>query len=193
VLLSIRAYAVHRKTNGLPGGTHGAVRKAIETGRVKTVGGKIDPEQADADWTRKTDPGKQRGGESRNPVEAPMAAAAGESADPRRRVAAGDVERPDDPPSGQIDDYQRSRAAKEYWESELSRLKAEREAGNLISRESAEKAWGGMVVSTRTKALYLPSQLASRLASESDPITCEEILKDAVHKLLSELSEYRPE
>ena len=60
MLLSIRGYAAHRKAKGLPGGTHGAVRKAIETGRVKLVDGKVDPDQADADWVRKTDPGKQR-------------------------------------------------------------------------------------------------------------------------------------
>jgi hypothetical protein len=95
-----------------------------------------------------------------------------------------------DAPGAQPDDYWKSRAAREYWESELSQLRAERERGNLISREAAELAWSGMVVSTRIKALYLPSQLANRLAAESDPITCEEILRDAIYRLLTELSEY---
>jgi hypothetical protein len=183
MLLSIRSYAAHRKSNGLPGGTHGAVRKAIEAGRIALIGGKVDADQADQDWASKTDPAKQRG-------DAPRRQPAAETPAGDRHKAETPV---DEPESGDANNYQQSRAAREFWESELSRLKAEREKGNLISRESAEKAWGGMVVSTRTKALYLPSQLASKLAAESDPITCQEILQDAVHKLLSELSEYRPE
>jgi hypothetical protein len=192
MLLSIRSYAAHRKQNGLPGGTHGAVRKAIETGRVKLVDGKVDSDQADQDWVRKTDPGKQRmdpcgSGEDASRRHPAVETPAIDRAQAETPAAA------EEPESGDASNYQKSRSAREYWESELSRLEVEKETGNLISRESAEKAWGDMVVSTRTKALYLPSQLASRLASESDPITCEEILKDAVHKLLSELSEYTPE
>jgi len=49
--LSIRAYAKHR------GVTEGAVRKAIKYGRIsKKDNGKIDPNLADSQWSKNTDP-----------------------------------------------------------------------------------------------------------------------------------------
>jgi len=49
--LSIRAYAKHR------GVTEGAVRKAIKSGRIsKKDNGKIDPNLADSQWSKNTDP-----------------------------------------------------------------------------------------------------------------------------------------
>jgi hypothetical protein len=55
-LISLRAYARHR------GCTIRAVQKAIESGRISTIDGRIDPVAADADWRRNTriqlDPGQ---------------------------------------------------------------------------------------------------------------------------------------
>jgi len=175
--LSLRAYAKHR------GVSLAAVQKAIKAGRVTTTAdGKIDPDKADNQWKSRTDPAKQQ--RKRKVAPAPPA----EPEVPSTPAEDGGGAEPEASP----DDYWKSRAAREYWESELSRLKAGREKGNLIVREAAEKAWGGMVVATRTKALYLPAQLANRLAAESDPINVEQILKDAIYRLLSELSEYQP-
>jgi len=175
--LSLRAYAKHR------GVSLAAVQKAIKAGRVTTTAdGKIDPDIADNQWKSRTDPAKQQRKRKATPAPPPEPEA------PSAPAEDGGAE-----PEASPDDYWKSRAAREYWESELSRLKAGREKGNLIVREAAEKAWGGMVVATRTKALYLPAQLANRLAAESDPVEIEQILKDAIYRLLSELSEYRPD
>jgi hypothetical protein len=181
MLLSLRAYAKHR------GVSLTAVQKAIKSGRVTTTAdGKIDPSIADNQWKSRTEPAKQ-GRKPKAKVKTETEAAPRVEAD-REPETDGGAE-----PEASPDDYWKSRAAREYWESELSRLKAGREKGNLIVREAAEKAWGGMVVATRTKALYLPAQLANRLAAESDPIEVEQILKDAIYRLLSELSEYQPD
>ena len=50
MLLSRREYAVHR------GVTVAAVQKAVETGRISLIDGKIDPEKADKEWTENTNP-----------------------------------------------------------------------------------------------------------------------------------------
>lgn len=184
MLLSIRAYAQHRKDRGLTGATHGAVRKAIESGRVKpSADGKIDPEKADRDWEAKTDPGRQRQSRQKQPQK---------KAAPPTEPKHSDPEVEGETPAADPNDYWKSRAAREYWESELSRLKAERERGNLIDAKDAERAWGGMVGAARAKALCLPGQLARKIALETDPVICEEMLKDAMYKLLAELSEYSP-
>lgn len=56
-LLSLRAYARHRKAQGLTGTTDGAVRKALATGRITAAAdGRVDPEQADRAWAASTAP-----------------------------------------------------------------------------------------------------------------------------------------
>lgn len=53
--LSIREYGKHRGELGLPGHTPWAVQKALKAKRIrKNANGKIDPEEADADWARTT-------------------------------------------------------------------------------------------------------------------------------------------
>ena len=181
-LLGINAYAEHRKEKGLSGGSRGAVQKAIKAGRIKaTADGKIDPAKADRDWETKTDPGRQRQQRPKQPTKKA-------APEPEPKEPASEGERPEADPG----DYWKSRAAREYWESELSRLKAERERGSQIVAADAERAWGGMIVAARTKALFIPGQLARKIALETDPVICEEILKDAMYKLLAELSEYSP-
>ena len=50
MLLSRREYAAHR------GIAVSAVQKAIETGRITLIDGKIDPEKADKEWAENTNP-----------------------------------------------------------------------------------------------------------------------------------------
>lgn len=60
-LMSERAYAEHRRTRGLMGGTQAAVNKAVASGRITKVVDPeskklmIDPAIADAQWERNTD------------------------------------------------------------------------------------------------------------------------------------------
>jgi len=59
--LSVRAYAAHRKRKRLQGGSPWSVHKAIQSGRIqRNRWGKIDPRDADRQWSEATDP-------SRNP------------------------------------------------------------------------------------------------------------------------------
>ncbi len=59
--LSNKAYARYRKERNLPGGTHQAVKKALERGRIcKNEYGLIDPRQSDVDWSENTSWSMQR-------------------------------------------------------------------------------------------------------------------------------------
>ncbi len=71
-LLSQRAYARHREQRGLLGKTLRAVQKAIATGRISTIEGKIDPEVADLQWGDRTDPAQAtRAAGQKNAAESP--------------------------------------------------------------------------------------------------------------------------
>jgi len=50
-----------------------------------------------------------------------------------------------------------------------------------------------MITTARNKALMLPNELSAKLAIETDPIICEQILKKAIDAMLSELAEWQPE
>jgi hypothetical protein len=54
MLLTVRAYAKHRKELGLPGGSFMAVSRAVDGGRIVLSGGKIDSEKADRAWAENT-------------------------------------------------------------------------------------------------------------------------------------------
>jgi len=88
--LSIRGYAQHRKDEGLPGGNPSAVQRAIKAGRItRNRHGKIDPERADAEWSKHTNPALSHG--------KPESGGNGDSADGtyqehRARIAAIDAE-----------------------------------------------------------------------------------------------------
>jgi len=70
--VSQRGYATLRRKRGLPGGSLSAVQKAVKSGRI-TLGpdGKIDPDQADRDWLRNTDPGRGHDPRRQSPASAP--------------------------------------------------------------------------------------------------------------------------
>jgi hypothetical protein len=52
--MTIIEYAAHRKAVGLSGGTRQAVDKAIASGRISLIEGRIDPAVADIQWERNT-------------------------------------------------------------------------------------------------------------------------------------------
>src|SRR5881296_953793 len=52
--LSLRRYAASQRERGLSGGTHEAVRRAAAAGRITLHDGKVDPAEADRDWSANT-------------------------------------------------------------------------------------------------------------------------------------------
>lgn len=194
----------------LRGLNRATISRQIKAGKIPTHSdGLIDPREADSAREKNLDPGKRLGAQARKRG-GPAVAWGGSGKSETRIGTEGDavpagstaqIAQPDaeeagpsagETPEADPNNYWKSRAAREYWESELSRLKAERERGSLIDAKDAELAWSGMIAATRSKILALPANLAHRLAVESDQILCEEMLKDAVHRLLTGLSEYRP-
>lgn len=85
-----------------------------------------------------------------------------------------------------------ARERKERALADIHEMEAAKMRKALIDAGDAERAWGGMIAAARSQLLALPANLAQKMAMESDQITCEEILKDAVCRALTELSRYRP-
>ena len=167
-LMTKAGYAEHRKALNLAGGSAPGVLLAVKSGRISQVlyGNKylIDSEQADKDWeanTKNMRPGA--GAKKEDP--APKVDHAGR-------------------------DYNESRAVKEYYESELSRLKYEEKQGTLIPAEVVKKVLyaAGRVI--RAGHSDIVAQLAPVVASTMDIPTVEAHLKKALDKISNEFADH---
>jgi hypothetical protein len=146
-LLGLRAYARHRGTLGLVGQTLGAVQKAIESGRISTIEGKIDPAVADIQWAQHTDPDQQR----RASAQLPTAGL------PMQRQPAAGIKVLEFPSAG-ID----ARRRRDLAEAELAELELKERLGVLCNKEDMLRG-----------AKRLASALVQLLAPIADRISAE--------------------
>jgi hypothetical protein len=158
--LSIRAYAKHR------GVAESAVRKAISQGRIsKGTNGKIDPQKADNEWRKNTDPAQIK--RTLPP----------ENSDYIHRSV---------PLSGPS--YQQSRAIKEAYSAKMIRLQFEKESKKLISVDEVKIVAFNAARMTRDRILNVPDRVIPQLVGKTNIFEMKEILKAELIKALEELS-----
>jgi hypothetical protein len=169
--LSLRAYAKHR------GVSLKAVQKAIQSGRIRTTSdGKINVEQADADWERNTGP-------------RPRATIASSSPPPRRvLMAAPDLPRQEGAGPGPLD-YARARAVRENYLARLAKIDFEERSGKLVSRDEVQVAAFNKFRTFRDGMLNVSDRVAAMLAAESDPAKVHAILTAEIRKALLEFAD----
>lgn len=147
-----------------------AVSQAIEAGRISTLPGPngrkmIDPEVADIQWKKNTDP-KQS--------ERANAAKRGEA------------------PSGGGDqagsEYWESKARREKAEAIMAELRAAELAGSLVSVERVRAASMRMSRMLRDSLLAIPPKIAPTLATESDSHAIEQALADSLRRALNDIA-----
>lgn len=175
--LSIRAYARHR------GVSHVAVKKAIDGGRISLEpDGTLDPEKADADWARNTEP---RG--------------------PRRTRAAGGAPEAEEavaaklPPLGGMNGaggttLLQARIANEVLKARHRQLDLEAKRGQKIDRDRAIAQVFKLAREERDAWLNWPNRVAPGLAAQLgvDEHALHVALDAAVRTHLEELGELRP-
>jgi phage terminase Nu1 subunit (DNA packaging protein) len=59
--------------------------------------------------------------------------------------------------------------------------------------EAVAEVMNDMVANARSRILAIPTLVAPRVADESDPAVCLEIIRDAAHEALTELTDYNPD
>jgi hypothetical protein len=128
ILLSMRAYAAHRRERGLIGGTHQAVSLAAKAGRITLIDGKVDPEVADIQWAEKTDAVQQlRGANGGHP---PAAGSMGKGG--------ADSSSPHDG-EGDQQGYWAAKRRREQAEAKNAELDLEERLGILVRRDEVNR------------------------------------------------------
>lgn len=166
--LSLRAYARHRKARGLDGGTHEAVRYAIKTGRITALpDGRIDPEQADAQWEQTTSPRATAIGS--HPVQgARRLPALGRQAGAHPAVSRS-VQPPtfSEPTLGSgASSLGTARAIREQFLARLAKLEYEERVGKLISRDEVQVAEFNATRIIRDGLQNIPDRVCGAITSE---------------------------
>lgn len=187
-LLSLRAYGRHRRGRGLPGTSHSAVRKAIQTGRIfhgVRIDAKgrerIDPKIADEEWTSSTDARKQRAARAGG---APPAAA---EEQPELFADAG----PRGLPQSTAPAIARSHQLQAVYKAQLTRLDYLQRAGKLVERAAVEAQAFATAREVRDNLLQIAYRLETQLAAETDPAACRELMLREIRAALSALAPER--
>ncbi len=170
--LSIRAYARHR------GVSDTAVHKAIRTGRITPeADGTIDPDRADRDWTRNSEPPKAGTGSRTVKVRV--------AEDPAPNLAAG-------LPAGGTTLVQ-ARTVNEVVKAQTNKVRLARLKGELVDRHQAIAHVFKLARTERDAWLNWPArisaQMAARLGVEAH--TLHVALDAAVREHLAELGELK--
>lgn len=176
--MGIRAYARHRSV------TPAAVRKAIKSGRITAVDGKIDPAAADQDWAANTDESKPRNSVSGNPgtrraSPAPLAA----NGRPTRQALPWKTAQPS------TGGYAAARAVRESYEARLKELDYKVRTGELISKDEVSAAVYAMNRRARDLLLAIPDRVSAVLAGISDAAEVHRILTEEFRRVCEELTQ----
>lgn len=161
-LMSQRAYARHRLELGLPGGTHKAVQKALDRGRISAnADGQIDSDQADRLWVANTNESRRRDGQQRGPFPAAQDAAPGGVS------------------------YAQANAIEKAYKAKLARLEYEERVGKLVPVDEVREKWAQIVVLTRNRVLGLPSKIKARIpsVSRSDVLVIEALVREVLEEI----------
>ena len=152
--LSVREYVAHRAELGLVGANKSAVQKALKSGRISYIGGDsrkgIDPETADAAWEANTSPARRH---------TQAHDAARESLEGRVENGLPTVR------DANVPDYQVSRARREHYQAELSRLELGEKLGQLVQTEAVAQQVQAMTGNVRQVLLTFPARVAPLLVA----------------------------
>jgi hypothetical protein len=155
-----------------------AVSKAIRSGRITTIGGKIDPVVADAAWTSNTRPRVDLHVPSTTPSLAPPPA---DGADP----GTGHDEAASDRP---LATFSAARALREIYLAKRAKLDFERAEGKLVRTEEVDALAFNAARKIRDQLLALPARLAPVIFAARDQAECYRILEDALRQVCSGIS-----
>lgn len=170
--ISIRAYARHR------GVSDTAVHKAIRTGRITPeADGTIDPDRADRDWTRNSEPPKA--GTGSRTVKVLVAG------DPAPNLATG-------LPAGGTTLVQ-ARTVNEVVKAQTNKVRLARLKGELVDRHQAIAHVFKLARTERDAWLNWPARISAQMAARLgvDAHALHVALEAAVREHLAELGELK--
>ena len=159
-----------------------AVQRAVKSGRISSVNGKIDPAQADREWRDNTDQSKPRNRITGKPKQTRVP---GEPSEPM------DFGGADEPPGGNgtATGYAKARAARELYQAQLAKLELDRQRGTLIRADEVRVGAFNMARKARDQLIALPERVAAILAATEDAAEIQHILEEEIERICQEIAD----
>lgn len=154
-------YARHRGT------TWATVHKAIQTGRIEMVEGKIHAETADLSWQENTRPKVDR--EASQKLGGVNAQRVSENPEQPQAPSASE------PPAEEDLDYHRDRARREKYAADDAAIDLAIKLGALARPDEIEKRVFAKVGFLRERLLQLPDRLSHEITPKAQDILAREI------------------
>ncbi|MEW6169876.1 MAG: hypothetical protein AB1651_19660 [Pseudomonadota bacterium] len=157
-----------------------AVSKAVKAGRLTLIDGLVDPELADREWARNTDPVQQERG-------------APEQFEVTQRRAS-DALIADGAAAQSLSDpvLVREKARTERLRAQILEDDLRRRRGELIEADQARRVHFNLARTTRNALLALPPRLAPLIAPITDASEVERLLDDEIRKICHQLASVPP-
>ena len=172
-LISQREYARRRGISNV------AVHRAVVSGRISTVDGKIDPEVADREWRENTDQSKPRNRITGRPKQARTP---GEPSEPMELGGARGGPRPPPATPGP------ARPAKSA-QAQLVRLELEAKRGALVRADEVRLGAFNMARKARDQLIALPERVSALLAATGDALEVQRILEEEIERICQEIAD----
>jgi hypothetical protein len=155
------------------------MERAINTGRISTLNGKIDPDQADREWRENTDQSKPRNRITGRPTQARFP---GEPSEPMDFGGA-------EGGNGTATGYARARAAREVYQAQLAKIELDRQRGILVRADEVKVGAFNMARKARDQLIALPERVAANLAATQDPAEVQRILEEEIERICQEIAD----
>jgi hypothetical protein len=172
-LISQREYA---RRHGI---SHVAVQRAVNSGRISTVGGRIDPDRADREWRENTDQSKPR---NRITGEPRHARAPDEPSQPMDLDGVGEDR------GGAAAGYARARVAREFYMAQLAKLLLERRREKLVRADEVRLAAFQMDREVRERLRAFPARATAAIGATRDADEIRRILEEEVDRTCREIA-----
>jgi hypothetical protein len=183
-LITQREYARRRDVSPA------AVCKAIKTGRIRLIYGKIDPDLADREWAANTN-----GGQALRSAAIAAGATIASGGAPLGGSGGGDGSEPGPPgagpPSNGID-YGQQRALHESYRARTAELEFKMRAGEVVDAERVRAIWFNNARRARDMILAIPDRLAPIVAAEGDRFEVHRIMLEEFRRVCDQIASVEP-
>lgn len=165
-------YARHREGLGMSGGTRQAVARAVEAGRISTIGSErlIDPKVADIQWEQNS-----RARASTKAATGPLTLTGGPDRAAANDAPAGQPAAAPVPSAPAVNEYQDARTRREQAEASKAELELAKLSGRVIDRVPAQQAVYDAFHALRDAVLATPRRTAAQCVGINDVRELEHI------------------
>jgi hypothetical protein len=159
-----------------------AVQRAVNSGRISTSDGKIDPMRADEEWQENTDQSKPRNRITGSPRRARIP---GEPSEPMDFGGPDGIHGGNGTGTG----YAKARAARELYQAQLAKLELDRQRDVLVRADEVRLGAFNMARKARDQLIALPERVAAILAATEDAAEVQRILEEDIERICQEIAD----